>query len=71
MNVCMGKSVLRGYSLLGEEAVYALGFVVAAGAVNSIRLELQMLVLTLELGKPDLLRETGLLPRGGVAEGRG
>lgn len=40
---------------------------VAAGAVNSVRLELQMLfgllllVLTLELGKPGLLREAGLL----------
>lgn len=78
MNAHTVETVLRkGHSLHGEEAVHALGFMVAAGAVSSIRLGLQMLsglllpVLTLELGEPGLPREAGLFPQGGVARGRG
>lgn len=76
----MVKPVLRrGHSLHGEEAFHALGFMVAARAVNSIRLGLQMLsgllllVVTLELGEPGLPREAGLFPQGSrfVPSGRG
>lgn len=67
----MRRPLLRTGQMKGIPAfvVQAFGFVVAAGAVSSIRPELQVLcglsLPALTLGRPGLLSEAGLFPQGG------